>query len=45
MSDAPKRPLTLEEILAKANVKVVSTSTGFVAKEQSKNEQPPQEER
>lgn len=36
MSDTDKKPLTLEEVLAKFNVKVVSTPRGFVAKKKEK---------
>lgn len=37
MSDADKKPLTIEEVLAKFNVKVVPTPKGFVAKKEKRD--------
>ena len=37
MSDTDKRPLTIEEVLSKFNVKVAATPKGFVAKKEKKD--------
>lgn len=37
MSDGDKKPLTVEEVLAKFNVKAAPTPNGFVAKKEKKS--------